>query len=162
MSSNGPPRNCCKVPNKHLIGHMLEGQNGRFTTGKLSQRSLNLSTMKNMTIKSSINIGLEIRNQTCDINVPRSIPINEEVDANLKNQGIFHSMSLFPRSKHLRMVESSQRGGGQESSLQFLKRLKNNTKALTPKRVYVSFFVSLSNLSLAWAWVTYSAHLGLN
>ena len=65
-----------------------------------------------MAIKSSINIDLEIRNQTCDIDVPRSIPINEEVDRDLKNQGIFHSMTLFPRSKHLRMVESSQSGGG--------------------------------------------------
>ena len=34
MSSNGPPGNCCKVPNKHLIGHMLGEQNGGFTTGK--------------------------------------------------------------------------------------------------------------------------------
>ena len=27
MSSNGPPRNCCKVSNKYLIGHVLGGQN---------------------------------------------------------------------------------------------------------------------------------------
>ena len=26
-SSNGPPRNYCKVPNKHVKGHVLEGQN---------------------------------------------------------------------------------------------------------------------------------------
>ena len=23
MGSNGPPGNCCKVPNEHLIGHVL-------------------------------------------------------------------------------------------------------------------------------------------
>ena len=27
-SSNGPPGNCCKIPDKYLIGHLLEGQNG--------------------------------------------------------------------------------------------------------------------------------------
>ena len=27
MSSNGPPGNCCKVPNKYLIGHVLGRQN---------------------------------------------------------------------------------------------------------------------------------------
>ena len=27
-SSNGLPRNCCEVPNKCLIGHVLGGQNG--------------------------------------------------------------------------------------------------------------------------------------
>ena len=31
MSSNGPPGNCYKVPNKHLIGYVLGGQNGRST-----------------------------------------------------------------------------------------------------------------------------------
>ena len=31
MSSNGPPRNCYKVPNKYLIGHVLGGQNGGST-----------------------------------------------------------------------------------------------------------------------------------
>ena len=31
MSSNGPLRNCCKVPDKYLIGHVLGGQNGRST-----------------------------------------------------------------------------------------------------------------------------------
>ena len=31
MSSNGPPRNCCKVQNKYLIGHVLGGQNGGST-----------------------------------------------------------------------------------------------------------------------------------
>ena len=30
-SSNGPPRNCCKVSDKYLIGHVLEGQNRGFT-----------------------------------------------------------------------------------------------------------------------------------
>ena len=30
-SSNGPPRNCCKVPDKYLIGHVIEGQNGGST-----------------------------------------------------------------------------------------------------------------------------------
>ena len=28
MSSNGPPKNCCKGLNKYLIGHVLGGQNG--------------------------------------------------------------------------------------------------------------------------------------
>ena len=28
MSSNGLPGNCCKIWNKHLIGHVLGGQNG--------------------------------------------------------------------------------------------------------------------------------------
>ena len=23
MSSSGPPRNCCKIPNEHIIGHVL-------------------------------------------------------------------------------------------------------------------------------------------
>ena len=32
MSSNGPSRNCCKVLNENLIGHVLEGQNGGSTT----------------------------------------------------------------------------------------------------------------------------------
>ena len=27
MSNNGPLGNCCKVPNEHIIGHVLEGQN---------------------------------------------------------------------------------------------------------------------------------------
>ena len=27
-SSNGPPGNCRKVPNKYLLGHVLGGQNG--------------------------------------------------------------------------------------------------------------------------------------
>ena len=31
MSSNGPPGNCCKVPNKYLIGYMLGEQNGGST-----------------------------------------------------------------------------------------------------------------------------------
>ena len=26
-SSNGPPGNCCKILNKHTIGHVLVGQN---------------------------------------------------------------------------------------------------------------------------------------
>ena len=30
-SSNGPLENCCKVPNKHIIGHVTVGQNGGFT-----------------------------------------------------------------------------------------------------------------------------------
>ena len=30
-SSNGPPRNYCKVPNNYLIGHVLRGQNGGST-----------------------------------------------------------------------------------------------------------------------------------
>ena len=30
-SSNGPLRNCCKVPDKYLIGYVLGGQNGRST-----------------------------------------------------------------------------------------------------------------------------------
>ena len=30
-SSNGPPGNCCKVPNKYLIGHVLGKQNGGST-----------------------------------------------------------------------------------------------------------------------------------
>ena len=30
-SSNGPPRNCCTIPDKYLIGHVLGGQNGGFT-----------------------------------------------------------------------------------------------------------------------------------
>ena len=30
-SSNGPPRNCCKVPDKYLIGHVLGEQNGGST-----------------------------------------------------------------------------------------------------------------------------------
>ena len=30
-SSNGPLGNCCKVPNKYLIGHVLGGQNGGST-----------------------------------------------------------------------------------------------------------------------------------
>ena len=28
---NGPLRNCCKVPDKYLIGHVQGGQNGRST-----------------------------------------------------------------------------------------------------------------------------------
>ena len=31
MSSNGRPRNCCKVPNEHIIGHVLIRQNEGFT-----------------------------------------------------------------------------------------------------------------------------------
>ena len=31
MNSNGSSRNCCKVPNKNLIGHVLGGQNGGST-----------------------------------------------------------------------------------------------------------------------------------
>ena len=27
MSSNRPPRNCCKISNKYQIGHVLERQN---------------------------------------------------------------------------------------------------------------------------------------
>ena len=30
--SNGPPWNYCKVPNEHIIGHVLVGQNGGSTT----------------------------------------------------------------------------------------------------------------------------------
>ena len=30
-SSNGLSRNCCKVPNKYLIGHVLGEQNGGST-----------------------------------------------------------------------------------------------------------------------------------
>ena len=30
-SSNGPLGNCCKVPNKYLIGHVLGEQNRGFT-----------------------------------------------------------------------------------------------------------------------------------
>ena len=30
-SSSGPSRNCCKVPGKYLIGHVLGGQNGGST-----------------------------------------------------------------------------------------------------------------------------------
>ena len=30
-SSNGAPRNWCKVPDKYPIGHVLGGQNGRST-----------------------------------------------------------------------------------------------------------------------------------
>ena len=30
-SSNGPPKNCCKVSNKYLIGHVLGEQNGGST-----------------------------------------------------------------------------------------------------------------------------------
>ena len=30
-SSNGPPRNCCKVSDKYLIWHVLGGQNGEST-----------------------------------------------------------------------------------------------------------------------------------
>ena len=36
------------------------------------------------------------------MDVPRSIPINEEVDRDLKNQGIFHLMILFPRSRYFK------------------------------------------------------------
>ena len=32
MSSNGPLGNCCKVPNKYLIGYVLGGQNEGSTT----------------------------------------------------------------------------------------------------------------------------------
>ena len=32
MSSNEALENCCKVPNKHVIGHVLVGQNGGSTT----------------------------------------------------------------------------------------------------------------------------------
>ena len=31
MSSNGPLRNCCKVSDKYLIGHVLGEQNGGST-----------------------------------------------------------------------------------------------------------------------------------
>ena len=30
MNNNGPPGNCYKVPNKHIIEHVLKGQNRRF------------------------------------------------------------------------------------------------------------------------------------
>ena len=30
-SSNGPLGNCCKVPNEHIIGHVLVGKNGWST-----------------------------------------------------------------------------------------------------------------------------------
>ena len=33
MSSNGPLRNCCKVSDKYLIGHVLGEQNGGSTPG---------------------------------------------------------------------------------------------------------------------------------
>ena len=32
-SSNGPPKNCCKVLSKYLIGHVLGGENGGSTHG---------------------------------------------------------------------------------------------------------------------------------
>ena len=32
-SSNGQPKNCCKVLNKYLIGHVLGGENGGSTHG---------------------------------------------------------------------------------------------------------------------------------
>ena len=38
MSSNGPLGNCCKVLNKYLIGHVLEGQNGGSTNMPLFGR----------------------------------------------------------------------------------------------------------------------------
>ena len=38
MSSNGPPRNCCKVLNEHTIAHMLVGQNGGSTNMPLFGR----------------------------------------------------------------------------------------------------------------------------
>ena len=38
MSSNGPPRNCCKVVNEHIIGHVLIGQNEGFTNMPLFGR----------------------------------------------------------------------------------------------------------------------------
>ena len=44
-SSKGPPRNCCKVPNKYLIGHMLGGQNGG-STKMLS--SVEITSVKNV------------------------------------------------------------------------------------------------------------------
>ena len=37
-SSNGPLVNCCKVPSKYLIGHVLKGQNGRSTNMPLFDR----------------------------------------------------------------------------------------------------------------------------
>ena len=42
-SSNGPPRNCCKIPDKYLIGHVLGGQNGGFTIGKIIYHFLKFS-----------------------------------------------------------------------------------------------------------------------
>ena len=37
-SSNEPPGNCCKIPNEHIIGHMLIGQNGGSTNMSLFGR----------------------------------------------------------------------------------------------------------------------------
>ena len=37
-SSNGPPRNYCKVLNKYLTGHVLGGQNGGSTNMPLFGR----------------------------------------------------------------------------------------------------------------------------
>ena len=44
-------------------------------------------------------------NNTCDINIPISIPIGEESGADLENLVIFHPMAFFPRPWHMRMVE---------------------------------------------------------
>ena len=41
-SSNEPPRNCCKVSNKYLIGHVLGGQNGGFTMGLVNSCMLSI------------------------------------------------------------------------------------------------------------------------
>ena len=30
-SNNEPPENCCKVPNEHIIGHVLVGKKGGST-----------------------------------------------------------------------------------------------------------------------------------
>ena len=37
-SSNGPSGNCCKIPNKYLIRHVLGGQNGGYTNMPLFSR----------------------------------------------------------------------------------------------------------------------------
>ena len=41
--SNRPPRNYCKVPNKHVMGHVLVGQNGGSTIpNKLSLDNMSI------------------------------------------------------------------------------------------------------------------------
>ena len=44
MSNNGPLGNCCKVPNKHIIGHVLEGQNGGSIVARSNVAFLQIST----------------------------------------------------------------------------------------------------------------------
>ena len=50
MSNNGSPGNCCKVPNEHIIGQVLDIQNGVSTPTNRNNRMENLSILRDRLI----------------------------------------------------------------------------------------------------------------